>query len=84
MNTSDEEEEVKEEKSIISLCKERGLSPLKITRVKGTPTTEIKRSLLAFTRIEQTPLVDELIIETARHQYTPEYIELTKDFYLKM
>ncbi|MES2852077.1 MAG: tRNA (adenine-N(6)-)-methyltransferase, partial [Bacteroidota bacterium] len=26
----------------------------------------------------------ELIIETSRHQYTPEYIELTKDFYLKM
>jgi tRNA1Val (adenine37-N6)-methyltransferase len=61
------------------------LYPLKITRVKGTPTTEIKRSLLAFTRKETTNFaVDELIIETARHVYTPEYIELTKDFYLKM
>jgi tRNA1Val (adenine37-N6)-methyltransferase len=39
---------------------------------------------LAFTRIEQIPAIDELVIETARHQYTPEYIELTKDFYLKM
>ena len=28
--------------------------------------------------------LDELIIETARHQYTPEYINLTKYFYLKM
>ena len=27
---------------------------------------------------------DELVIETARHVYTAEYIELTKDFYLKM
>jgi len=74
----------KEEERFVQLCQERGLFPLKITRVKGTPTAEIKRSLLAFTRIQQTPLIDELVIETARHQYTPEYIELTKDFYLKM
>ena len=74
----------KEEERFVSMCKELDLFPLKITRVKGTPTSEIKRSLLAFTRIEQTPLIDELVIETARHQYTPEYIELTKDFYLKM
>ena len=74
----------KEEEYFISLCSKWNLFPFKITRVKGTPTAEIKRSLLAFTRIEQTPYVDELIIETSRHQYTPEYIELTKDFYLKM
>lgn len=74
----------KEEEYFISLCSKLNLFPFKITRVKGTPTAEIKRSLLAFTRIEQTPYVDELIIETSRHQYTPEYIELTKDFYLKM
>ncbi|WP_424955333.1 hypothetical protein [Flavobacterium sandaracinum] len=29
-------------------------------------------------------LNDELIIETSRHIYTLEYIELTTDFYLKM
>jgi tRNA1Val (adenine37-N6)-methyltransferase len=58
---------------------------MKITRVKGTPTSEIKRSLLALSRNENTnPQMDELVIETARHIYTPEYIELTKDFYLKM
>nr|WP_298658817.1 methyltransferase [uncultured Flavobacterium sp.] len=74
----------KEEEYFISLCSKWSLFPFKITRVKGTPTAEIKRSLLAFTRIEQTPYVDELIIETSRHQYTPEYIELTKAFYLKM
>ena len=74
----------KEEGRFVSMCKELDLFPLKITRVKGTPTSDIKRSLLAFTRIAQTPLIDELVIETARHQYTSEYIELTKDFYLKM
>lgn len=72
------------EENFIALAKQSLLFPLKITRVKGTPNSEIKRSLLAFTRIEQTPIIDELVIETARHQYTPEYIELTKEFYLKM
>ena len=74
----------KEEERFVSLCKELDLFPLKITRVKGTPTTEIKRSLLAFCKMEQTPLIDELVIEISRHNYTSEYIELTKDFYLKM
>nr|WP_315170858.1 methyltransferase [uncultured Flavobacterium sp.] len=75
----------KEEENFIALAKEFELYPLKITRVKGTPTTEIKRSLLAFSRNETTDLaIDELVIETARHVYTPEYITLTKDFYLKM
>ena len=74
----------KEEERFVSLCKELDLFPLKITRVKGTPTSEIKRCLLAFCRMEQTPLIDELVIEISRHNYTPEYIELTKEFYLKM
>lgn len=75
----------KEEENFLALAKECELYPLKITRVKGTPTSEIKRSLLAFSRnsISIFP-IDELIIETARHIYTPEYITLTKDFYLKM
>lgn len=72
------------EENFIALAKQSLLFPLKITRVKGTSTSEIKRSLLAFTRIEQSPIIDELVIETERHQYTPEYIELTKEFYLKM
>ena len=75
----------KEESPFLALANEYELFPLKITRVKGTPTSEIKRSLLAFSRnsISNFP-IDELIIETARHIYTPEYIDLTKDFYLKM
>ena len=75
----------KEEAKFIDLCAESELFPVKVTRVKGTPTSEIKRSLLAFKRYELPVLAaDELIIETARHQYTTEYIALTKDFYLKM
>jgi tRNA1Val (adenine37-N6)-methyltransferase len=75
----------KEEERFLAIANEFELYPIKITRVKGTPTTEIKRSLLAFKRFELPTLhSDELIIETARHQYTPEYIELTQEFYLKM
>lgn len=75
----------KEEEKFIALAKEFDLFPIKITRVKGTPTTEIKRSLLAFSRNESENFpVDELIIETSRHIYTEEYIALTRDFYLKM
>jgi tRNA1Val (adenine37-N6)-methyltransferase len=74
-----------EEEKFIDLCAEVELYPIKVTRVKGTPTTEIKRSLLAFKRYELSVLTaDELIIETERHQYTEEYISLTKEFYLKM
>ncbi len=75
----------KEEENFVALATAHELFPLKITRVKGTPTSETKRSLLAFSR-SQSPnfTIDELIIETARHIYTPEYIALTKDFYLKM
>ena len=75
----------KEEEKFIDLCAEVELFPLKVTRVKGIPTSEIKRSLLAFSRNETPNFpIDELIIETARHIYTAKYIELTKDFYLKM
>lgn len=73
----------KEEERFVQLALDFELYPLKITRVKGTPTSEIKRTLLAFSRIQQSTLVDELTIELARHHYTPEFTELTKDFYLK-
>ncbi len=74
----------KEENNAIKIAKSAGLFPEKITRVQGNPSSEIKRSLLLFGFDQVEIEKDELIIETGRHQYTPEYIELTKDFYLKM
>ena len=74
-----------EEERFVALAKEFELYPIKITRVKGTPTAIIKRSLLAFSRNEGAKvIVDELIIEVARHDYTEDYVKLTKEFYLKM
>ncbi len=74
----------KEEERFITLAADEGLHPFKITRVKGTPGSETKRSLMAFSFDEKEAEIDELIIEIGRHEYTPEYIALTKDFYLKM
>ena len=75
----------KEEERFIDLCSEVELFPVKVTRVKGSHTTPIVRSLLAFKRYELSVLTaDELVIEINRHEYTDDYINLTKDFYLKM
>lgn len=75
----------KEQDTCIGLAAQFGMYLIKITQVKGNPDAEVKRSLLAFS-FQQPTDVDAslLIIEKARHQYTQEYIELTKDFYLKM
>lgn len=75
----------KEEEKFIDLCAQAELFPVKVTRVKGSHTTPIVRSLLAFKRYELSVLTaDELVIEINRHEYTDDYINLTKDFYLKM
>jgi tRNA1Val (adenine37-N6)-methyltransferase len=75
----------KDEERFIDMCAEVELFPIKVTRVKGSHKTPIVRSLLAFKRYELAVLVaDELVIEINRHEYTDDYIELTKAFYLKM
>src|SRR5690606_18148248 len=73
-----------EEEKFLELAKKVNLFPQRITRVRGTNDSPLKRSLLQLSLSETTVEEFELIIETSRHQYTPEYIELVKDFYLKM
>ena len=75
----------KEENRLLNLCAQAELFPIKMTRVKGTPTGPIIRSLIAFKRYELPVLsANELVIETSRHVYTEAYTKLTRDFYLKM
>ena len=75
----------KEEENFIDLCAEFELYPVKVTRVKGSHKTPIVRSLMAFKRYELSVLTaDELVVEINRHEYIDDYINLTKDFYLKM
>ncbi|KZS40998.1 tRNA (adenine-N(6)-)-methyltransferase [Aquimarina aggregata] len=74
----------KEEEQLLAIAKQVGLFPEKITRVKGTPTSEVKRSMLLLGFTENDMVINELVIENARHQYTDEYSDITKEFYLKM
>ncbi len=68
----------------IKKAEQAGLGLVSVTRVKGTPDSSYKRSLLAFSRAASEVVEDELVIELKRHQYTPEYMALCRDFYLKM
>lgn len=74
----------KEHEHFINLAKANQLFPKKTCHVKGNPKANFKRSLLSFSFENTENIVEELIIETARHQYTAAYISLTKDFYLKI
>ena len=74
----------KDEIKFIELSKKHKLFPNKILHLKGTPETNIKRSFIELSRVETAITINELIIETSRHNYTKDYIELTKYFYLKM
>lgn len=74
----------KEEENFISIASEAGLTPKRICRVKGSPTSEVKRSLMEFSFYEVETKYEELTIEISRHNYTKEYQDLVKDFYLKM
>lgn len=74
----------KEEEKFIGLASKLNLFPKNILHVKGVPTSEIKRSLITFSFSNSDMELDEIVIEKSRHQYTDAYINLTKDFYLKM
>ncbi len=60
------------------------LHVLRRTDVRPVAGKLPKRSLLSFGReSESNAVYDELVIEYSRHDFTPEYKALTKDFYLK-
>jgi tRNA1Val (adenine37-N6)-methyltransferase len=56
----------------------------RVCNVKGNETVAVKRVMLEFSFLETEPITEHLTIETARHNYTSKYIQLCKDFYLKM
>ncbi len=62
-----------------------GLHLHRRTLVRTKPDAAPKRVLLSFGRSSEVETVeDELVVELARHEYSEEYIALTRDFYLKM
>ena len=80
---------VTEGNHLIALASQYGFTLTQQVHVLPTPTSAPKRILMHFTKksmvnSQQSIVNSQLIIELARHQYTPEYITLTRDFYLKM
>lgn len=75
---------VNEANLFIELANEQYLFLNRKCLVKPNPNKAPKRVLMEFS-FTQTPIIEEeLTIETEkRHEYTKEYISLTKDFYLK-
>jgi tRNA1Val (adenine37-N6)-methyltransferase len=74
----------KEEEKFIKMASEVNLFPNRICRVRGTETSEEKRSMLEFSFEKISPKIEKLTIENSRHNYTEEYTKLVQDFYLKM
>ena len=74
-----------EQSKFIQLAKENNLFLHRICLVKGQASSPYKRCLMEFKKHKPKQLQEEeLIIELSRHNYTQQYIDLTKDFYLKM
>lgn len=68
----------------IAEAQEFGLYCCNILKIRPLPTTEISRLILTFTRKRLKVSENILTIEHGkRHEFTEEYINLTKDFYLK-
>jgi tRNA1Val (adenine37-N6)-methyltransferase len=73
-----------EETSFIDLAANNSLYAIRICRVKGNEQTPVKRSMIEFSSYSKEIKMEQLTIEHARHEYTPDYIKLVQDFYLKM
>lgn len=67
-----------------AIAAENALKVSKTTLIKGNETSPIKRVLLEFSFEQKEIEENTLTIEIERHRYTNDYINLTKDFYLKM
>jgi tRNA1Val (adenine37-N6)-methyltransferase len=74
----------KEEGAFIKIASEVNLFPNRICRVRGNETSEEKRSMLEFSFEKNSPIIENLTIETSRHDYTEDYKNLVREFYLKM
>jgi tRNA1Val (adenine37-N6)-methyltransferase len=61
-----------------------GLYCNSILKIRPLPSSEIRRLILKFSKIQKKPAESFLTIEHGRrHEFSEEYVNLTKDFYLK-
>lgn len=68
--------------AFIQLSEKFRLHLSRLTQVLPNPDKSPKRYLMTFTPAYTPVQTNELTIEISRHLYTPEYIRLTRDFYL--
>lgn len=68
----------------IRFAERKGLFCSKRVNVYPKRYGEIRRLLLEFKREKSESEVSELVIEECRHQYSAEFINLAKDYYLKL
>lgn len=69
---------------LIKLAENVGLFVSRITNVYPMSHLNAKRVLLEFSKVKQEAEITDLIIEKERHVYTNDFVELVKDFYLKL
>lgn len=74
----------KEEKDFVTVAQKAGLFVKRRCGVMGNPKADEKRVLIELTKSNQQTQLESIVLETERHQYTPEYTALVKDFYLKL
>jgi tRNA1Val (adenine37-N6)-methyltransferase len=65
-------------------AKAYNLHCIRVCYIKGNEISELKRVMMEFSFIKAKIKEERLTIEKSRHQYTNEYINLCKDFYLDM
>ena len=75
---------LEEEDNVIEFASANKLFPHKITHVKGTVKSKVKRCLIAFGFLQKEIEKDILVLEESRHNYTPEYKKMVAPFYLKL
>ena len=73
-------------KQVETVAARSNLFVSKCNWIHPTPTSLPKRILIELSQAADAKerIEEHLVIELARHKYTPEYIALTKNFYLKM
>lgn len=68
-------------KAIAATRKMYAVRQLNVITKPGSPP---KRALIVFSFSNQECVVEELFTEVARHQYSEEYIELVREYYLRL
>lgn len=79
-----------QEKRSVRYAVSCGLYPFRILRVRSTPSKAVSRVIMEFSDIKADELTEELltvqdpaVYPQNRNGYTPEYLTLTGDFYIK-